>query len=331
MRPLFSVLLACLAVCSCWQGDSNQLKVDVRKALKSPVSSQDLYSKADVIPLHYPGETSLGQEGRVVMDVATDRFFLLDKEKDEILVFDWNGSFLTSLKSDGPIIDFYVYQDRLLEVLTEKAILEYVIEDCSLSEVYMIQDNDITLKCLGRVDDDTISIIGFQSGDAYDCGYNIGKKRFSSVARPAPDYLSTHSYTPASEVQNSRFFRCDDSVYSFQSHSGEIYGYTKDDFIWPAFVFDFGGCDLSVTNVQKTSDRIYLAFELEGADHVLVYNLDRKGYKAVRQTKEGAAFPLGVIYAGINYYCCPSSHVNFYLPSEPGSEKDRLAIIRYSL
>ena len=145
MRPLFSVLLACLAVCSCWQGDSNQLKVDVRKALKRPVSSQDLYSKADVIHLHYPGETNLGQKGRVVMDVATDRFFLLDKEKDEILVFDWNGSFLTSLKSDGPIIDFYVYQDQLLEVLTEKAILEYVIEDCSLSEVYMIQDNDITL------------------------------------------------------------------------------------------------------------------------------------------------------------------------------------------
>ena len=72
MRPLFSVLLACLTVCSCWLGDSNQLKVDVRKALKSPVSSQDLYSKADVIPLHYPGETNLGQKGRVVIDVATD-------------------------------------------------------------------------------------------------------------------------------------------------------------------------------------------------------------------------------------------------------------------
>lgn len=331
MRPFFSVLLACMAVCSCWQGDSNQLKVDVPKALERPVSSKDLYSKADVIPLHYPGETSLGQEGRVLLDVATDRFFLLDKEKDEILVFDWNGTFLTCLKTDGPIIDFYVYQDRLLEVLTEKAILEYVIEDCSLSEVYTIQDNDITLKCLGRVDDDTISIIGFQNGDAYDCGYIIGKKRFSPVARPAPDYLVSHRYTPASEVRNSRFFRCDDSVYSFQSHSGEIDGYTKDDFIWPAYVFDFGGCDLSVTNVQKTSERIYLAFELEGADNVLVYDLDRKSYKAVRQTKEGAAFPIGIIYAGINYYCCPSSLVNRYLPSEQGSEINGLVIIRYSL
>ena len=331
MRPLLSTILICLLVCSCGQGDSNLLKVNVDKALKRPVGSQDLYSGADVIPLQCPGGTSLGQEGRVVMDVAADRFFLLDKKKNEILFFDWKGSFVTSVKCEEPIIDFSVYQDQLLDVLTEKAIFEYAIDDGALTETYAIQDNDVTLKCIARVDEDSIDMLGYFNGYAYDCGYTIGKDRFYSVARPAPDYPTSHIYVPASEVQNSRFFRCNDSVYSFQSHSGEIFAYTKDDFIWPAYVFDFGGSALSITNVQKTADRIYLAFESEGTANVLVYDLAGKGYKVVRQTKEGTAFPLGVIYDGSNYYCCPASSLSRYLPSVQAEGLNGPVIIRYLL
>ena len=330
MRQLL-LILACALICSCGQDNSNLLKVNVNKALKKQVSEQDLYSGANVILLHPPGETSLGQEGRVVMDVAADRFFLLDKEKNEILVFDWNGSFVTSVKCEETIIDFSVYQDLLLDVLTQKAIFEYAIDDGTLSETYAIQDNDVTLKCVARVDDDSIDMLGFLNGDAYDCGYMIGKNRFYSVARPAPDYLVSHRYTSALEVQNSRFFRCDDSVYSFQSHSGEINGYTKDDFLWPAYVFDFWGSALSVTNVQKTTDRIYLSFELNGEYHVLIYDVAKKKYMVARKTKEGTAFPLGVIYADSNYYCCPSSHLNHYLSSEQAGDVNGLVMIRYSL
>ncbi len=151
------------------------------------------------------------------------------------------------------------------------------------------------------------------------------------MARPAPDSLSSRSYTSALEVQTSRFFRCDDSVYSFQSYSGEIDGHTKNDFIWPAYVFDFGGSALSVTNVQKTTDRIYLAFELNGEYHALIYDVARKEYKVARQTKEDTVFPLGVIYAGSNYYCCPSSRLNHYLSSEHEGDINGLVMIRYSL
>ena len=331
MRLFFSISLACLLVCSCGQDNSNLLTVNVDKALKRQVSCQDLYSGADVIPLRYPGETSLGRETRVVMDVAADRFFILDKEKNEILFFDWSGCFVTSVKCEEPVIDFSVYQDLFLDVLTEKAIFEYAIDDGSLSGTYAIRDNDITLKCLARVDDDSIDILGYMNGDAYDCGYTIGKDRFYYVARPAPDYPASHRYIPASEVENSRFFRCDGSVYSFLSHSGEIYGYTKDDFLWPAYVFDFGESSLSVANVQKTADRIYLAFESEGADHVLVYDLAGKGYRVVRQTREGTAFPLGVIYDGSNYFCCPASSLSRYLPSGQAEGIDGPVVIRYSL
>ncbi len=331
MRLLFSISLACLLVVSCGQGDSNLLKINIDKALRRPVGSQELYTGADVIPLRCPDGTSFGQEGRLVMDVAADRFFLLDEEKNEILFFDWNGSFVTSVKCEEPVIDFSVYHNKLLDVLTEKAIFEYAIADGTLAGTYAIQDNDVTLKCVARVDDDSIDMLGYLNGYVYDCGYTIGKNRFYSVARPAPDHLASNGYVPASEVQNSRFFRCDDSVYSFQSHSGEIYGYTEDDFIWPAYVFDFGGSYLSVTNVQKTADRIYLAFESEGADHVLVYDLAGKEYKVVRQTKEGTAFPLGVIYSGSNYYCCPASSLSLYLPSSQAEGLNGPVIIRYSL
>ena len=331
MRLSFSISLACLLVCSCGQDNSNQLTVNVDKALKSQVGCQDLYYGADVIPLRYPGETSLGREMRVVMDVAADRFFLLDKEKNEILLFDWSGDFLTSVKCEGPVIDFSVYQDLYLDVLTEKAIFEYAIDDGSLSDTYTIQDNDITLKCVARVDDDSIDMLGYLNGDAYDCGYTIGKNRFFSAARPAPDYMASHRYTSSSEVENSRFFRCGDSVYSFLSHSGEIYGYTKDDFIWPAFVFDFGGSALSVTNVQKTADRLFLAFELDEEYHLLIYDLAGKEYKVIRQTREGTAFPLGVIYSGNNYFCCPASSLSRYLPSGQADGFNGPVVIRYSL
>ena len=331
MRLFFSISLACLLVCSCGQDNSNLLTVNVDKALKNQVGSQDLYSGADVIPLRCPGETSLGREMRVVMDVAADRFFILDKEKNEILFFDWNGSFVTSIKCEEPVIDFSVYQDLFLDVLTEKAIFEYAIDDGSLSDTYTIQDNDVTLKCVARVDDDSIDMLGFLNGDAYDCGYAIGKNRFYSVARPAPDDLASHRYTSASEVENSRFFRCDDSVYSFLSHSGEIYGYTKDDFIWPAFVFDFEGSVLSITNVQKTADRLFLAFELDEEYHVLIYDLAEKKYKVIRQTRERTVFPLGVIYSGCNYFCCPASGLSRYLPSGQTEGIDGPVMIRYSL
>lgn len=339
MKPSV-IVLTCLLACSCHPGDSNQYKVNVGKALKRQVSCQDLYSKVDVIHLHYPGETGLGQD-HVVMDVSADRFFLLDKEKNEILFFDWSGSFVTSVKSEEPVIDFSVYQDRCLDVLTQKAIFEYDIEDGSLSETYVIRDNDVTLKCVARVDDDSIFMLGFLDGEVYDCGFIIGHDRFSSVARPAPDYLASHRNLPASEVQNSRFFRCAGSVYSFQSHSGEIDGYTKDDFIWPAFVFNFMGSIPSITNVQKTADRLYLAFELDGESQVLIYDVAEKEYKLVRQTKEGTAFPLGVIYAGSNYFCCPSSRLHHYLPPDhlppdhlPPDQHDEtssLVMLRHSL
>ncbi len=331
MRPLLSTILICLLVCSCGQGDSNLLKINVDKALKRQVGNQDLYTGADVIPLRCPGGTSLGQEGHLVMDVAADRFFLLDKEKNEILFFDWNGSFVTSVKCEEPVLDFSVYQNQFLDVLTEKAIVEYSIYDGVLTESYAIQDNDVTLKCVARVDDDSIDMLGYLNGYVYDCGYTIGKNRFYSVARPAPDYPTSHRYVPASEVQNSRFFRCDDSVYSFQSHSGEIFAYTKDDFIWPAYVFDFGGSALSITNVQITADRLFLAFELDGEYSVLIYDLASKEYKVVRKTKEGTAFPLGVIYSGSNYYCCPASDLSRYLPSGQAEGLNGPVIIRYSL
>ena len=295
MKRTIIILLTALLAASC-AGRSEKVKVDIDKALKKPADARKLYSEATVIPLRCPEGMIVEQAEKVVLEVAANRFFLLDQ--NEILAFNGAGDYLTSIKSEEKIIDFSVYRDQVLDVLTADAIIEYDIKDFALLETYPIRDNDVTLTSVARVDDDSISMTGYRDGTAYDCGYLVNRAYFYAGPRPAPDYLATHAYVPAEEMQRCRFFRCDGLVYNFICKSGWIFRYTNNDFIFPAHQWDFGKRSLTFTNAQKTADRIFLAFNLDGKDHVLVYNLENRNYHVV----DFKAFPLGIIYAGSNYY-----------------------------
>ena len=300
MKRFFILLSVGLMAVSCW-GHSDRLKVDIDKALKHPGRAQDVYAEAVAIPLHGPEGITLGQEIGL-LDVAADRFFLLDKEENEILLFDRNGECVTQITMADTVVDFSVYRDLVLDVLTEDAITEYSATDGAFLAKYPIQDNDVMLKRAARVTEDGFFMLGTKDGYAYDGSYLISKNHFYPAARPAPDYLSTHSFVPASECQNSRFFRCDGIVYSFGSRSGQIAQYTEDYFICVPYQWDFGKRAPVFTNAQKTTGKIYLAFALDGKEYVLVYNLNNRKYKVV----EYDTFPLGVIYAGRNYYFSPA-------------------------
>ena len=300
MKRFFILLSVGLMAVSCW-GHSDRLKVDIDKALKHPGRAQDVYAEAVAIPLHGPEGITLGQEIGL-LDVAADRFFLLDKKKNEIVIFDRNGECVTQITMADTVVDFSVYRDLVLDVLTEDAITEYSATDGAFLAKYPIQDNDVMLKRAARVTEDGFFMLGTKDGYAYDGSYLISKNHFYPAARPAPDYLSTHSFVPASECQNSRFFRCDGIVYSFGSRSGQIAQYTEDYFICVPYEWDFGKRAPVFTNAQKTTEKIYLAFALDGKEYVLVYNLNNRKYKVV----EYDTFPLGVIYAGRNYYFSPA-------------------------
>ena len=300
MKRFFILLSVGLMAVSCW-GHSDRLKVDIDKALKHPGRAQDVYAEAVAIPLHGPEGITLGQEIGL-LDVAADRFFLLDKKKNEIVIFDRNGECVTQITMADTVVDFSVYRDLVLDVLTEDAITEYSATDGAFLAKYPIQDNDVMLKRVARVTEDGFFMLGTKDGYAYDGSYLISKNHFYPAARPAPNYLSTHSFVPASECQNSRFFRCDGIVYSFGSRSGQIAQYTDDYFICVPYEWDFGKRAPVFTNAQKTTEKIYLAFALDGKEYVLVYNLNNRKYKVV----EYDTFPLGVIYAGRNYYFSPA-------------------------
>ena len=315
MRRVCCYLFAALLAVSCWQGYSNRFKVDIDKALKRRVDVGKLYTEIAEIPLRRPEGTTVGQAGKVVLEVAADRFFLLDK--NEILVFDWAGNYLTSILCEEEIIDISAYQDRVLDVLTAGAITEYDIRDGALLDTYPIRDNDVTLVSVVRVDEDTIDMAGYRDGVVHDCGYLFDRADFYTVPRPVADYR-VNAYVPAVEMQNHRFFHCDGEVYGFLSRSGQIDRYTGNDFIFPSYYWDFGKRTPVFTNAQMRGDRIFLAFELDGKDCVLVYNLKNGKYQVV----ESETFPLGVIYSGCNYYCRPASRTE---------GEDGLVIIRYTL
>lgn len=301
MKRLFIILSVGLAALSCGSG-SGRFQVDIDKALKKRVDARELYSEASAIPLRFPDPMTPGREIRL-LDVAEDRFFLLDREKNDILVFDRNGGNVTTITMADTVLDFSVYRDGVLDVLTEDAIIEYSTADGTFLAKYPVRDLDMMPKRVARVTEDSIFMLGTQDGYANDCSYSISKNRFYPATRPAPDYLSTHSFVPASEVQNSRFFRCEGIVYSFGTRSGQIARYADDYFISVPYQWDFGKRTPVFTNVQKTTGKIYLVFTLDGKDYVLVYNLDDRKYKVV----EYDTFPLGVIYAGRNYYYSPSN------------------------
>lgn len=295
VKRFLSVLLSGLLLVSCGLGGSDALKVNIDRALKHPAGARDVYAEVEAIPLQCPEGTSLEQAG--MLDVAANRFFLLDEGKNAIEVFDRNGEYVTTIAVADTIVDFTIYRDEILEVLTQNAIADYSATDGSLLAEYPFENKGVALKCLGRVDGDSIFMLGSKDGLAYSCGYIIGGIGFYSEAIPAADYLITRRRVPAEEVEHSSFFRCGDSVYSFLSQSGEIQKYEGNDFACVPYQWDFGKRQPIFTNVQKTVDRLYLAFELEGEDAVLIYNLKSKQYKAVPQSE----FPLGVIYDGCNY------------------------------
>lgn len=292
MKRFFFILSVGLMAVSCWS-HSDRLKVDIDKALKKQVDVRELYAQAAVIPLHFSEGMTLGQESQPVMEVAADRFFLLDKENNTIRVFNWEGDYLATIDQPEKIIDISAYKDQVLDVLTAGAISEYDIQDGSFLTAYPIRNNEVILTSLARVDEDTIDLKGFLNGRAYDCGYLIGQNRF---------YTVVNDFYPAVDYQSGRYFHSNDSTFCFCAHSGDILFYTGDDFIFPWYEWDFGKRAPVFTNVQKTTDRIYLAFTLEGKDYMLVYNLDDRKYKVV----EYDTFPLGVIYAGRNYYFSPA-------------------------
>ena len=292
-RAVIFLLTALLAV-SCL-GRSERIKVDIDKALKKQVDVRKLYTETTEIPLRCPEGMIFGQDGKVVLEVAADRFFLLDR--NGILVFNGAGDYVTTISSEEPIIDFSAYRDRVLDVLTSGTITEYDIKDGTLLKTYPIRDNDVHLTSIAKVEDDAFHMTGYLDGTAYDCGYLVDQARFYSGPRPAADYPVSHAYVPAAEMKTSRFFRSGEEVFNFCSRSGEIDRYGNY-FICVPYQWDFGKRSLTFTNAQKTEDRIYLAFDLDGKDYVLVYNLGNGKYNVV----ESKTFPLGVIYDGSNYF-----------------------------
>ncbi len=296
MKRVGLFLLTGLLAAACGPGRFDPLKVNLDRALKHPAGARDVYTEATAIPLHCPAGMDPGQELRL-LDVAPDRFILLDDGKNEIWIFNWNGDFVTAIGREATMLDGSVYGDQVLTVLTEDAILEYSTADGAFLVEYPVRDKDVMWKSVARATENGIFMIGVRDGTAYGGGYLIDRDYYYSEAWHAPDYLVSRAHLPADEVENSRFFRCGDTVYSFLSRSGQIDKYSEDYFVCVPYEWDFGKRHPVFTNVQKTADRLYLAFEMEEERAVLIYDLKSHRYKTVLQS----AFPLGIIYNGCNY------------------------------
>lgn len=341
MKRLFPLFVLSFIISSCFGSVYDDIRINIDRASKVKTRLSELCSKVEIIPVDDSVlDGSLLRE-LMLMDVTKDYVFLLTRDKDEIEVFDNLGNYINSLKATQVIIDFSTYKDIYLDVLDGNRIVEYDLTDFSLKNTFIIPETELELISLTKRDNNVFLLSAVSKGKAYYCYYTID---LTGLYIKDHFYYSESNYTGEDDYRNSRFFRCNGYSYSYFSKTGVITIYTDDDFIFRIFEWDWGeyASSISFSNVQKTTDNLYMRFNVGYEERTLIYNTDYRRYKIIRQTKEGVSFPVGIIHEGINYYCTPSSELHKYLnPKVKGVEivgniegigtEDSLVLIKYYL
>ena len=314
----------CIILASCSDVD----RIDVNKASKKKTSASELYAKAETIKLEDSAFDGPRAGEPVLLEVAGGRFFILSRNRDAIGVFDSRGKHVALLDGLGEIIDFSAWQDKYLEVLTASGIVEYDVADLSVANAFDLPETGLELKSLARLHPNEYLLSAISEGKAYSCSYYIDIENLA--VKDHFIYLETIFHN-ADDYQTTRFFQDGGKTYYFTRNPGVIVCCTLDDFHFPIFEFDWGKDSslISLTNVQKKGDNLYMRFRTGDDEGTVVYNTFNHKYKVIKLTREGKSFPIGVIHDGINYYCTDASELPRYLDGDPPG--DGPVIIKYCL
>ena len=324
MRRLLPAILLCIILVAC----SDVGGIDVNRASKRKTSASRLYTKAETVLLEDSAFDGPRAGEPVLLEVAGGRFFILSRNRDAIGVFDSRGEHVASLDGLGEIIDFSAWQDKYLEVLTARRIVEYDVADLSVANTFDLPETELELKSLARLHPNEFLLSAITGEKAYSCSYYIDIENLA--VKDHFIYLETIFHN-ADDYQTTRYFQDSGKTFYFTRNPGTIVCCTLDDFHFPIFEFDWGKDSslISLTNVQKKGDNLYMRFRTGDDEGTVVYNTFNHKYKVIKLTREGKSFPIGVIHDGINYYCTDASELPGYLDCDPPG--DGPVIIKYCL
>ena len=312
MRRLIPFTVLCIILAAC----SDVTGIDVNRASKRKTSASELYSMVETVKLEESAFVGPRAGEPALLEVAGDRFFILSRNRDAIGVFDSHGKHVASLDGLGEIIDISAWQDKYLEVLTARRIVEYDVTDLSVAKTFDLPETELELRSLARLHPNEFLLSAISGGKAYSCSYYIDIENLA--VKDHFIFLETIFHN-ADDYQTTRYFQDGGKTYYFTRNPGVIVCCTLDDFHFPVYEFDWGkeSSLVNLTNVQKKGDDLYMRFSTGDDEGTVIYNTFNHKYKVIKLTREGKSFPLGVIHDGINYYCTDASELPSYLDGDP--------------
>ena len=280
-------------------GSDAEAVIDLRKVSDGKIPIHDLYDTIEVVALEdAPGGLPLSD-----LSVTEDRFFLKGGDR-LILSYRQDGSLADSLNPGKAIVDYSIYQDRILDILFDREMRAYRLPDLSLSGRSSL-DTVVTPTRLARRAENVMNLTGYKELKDYLCEYYFDTKKYyaSPWSHDIKQSEQTRSY-----AQEARFFYVNDDLVQLDPASG---------WLWLCREFCFGylwldfkreeGDTLAVTYAQATDLNAYYALSLNGEEHFLVYDRTAKKGRLFKTTREGLSLPLGELRDGINYFCCPAA------------------------
>lgn len=318
MTGYFKCFLATISVAfvlcvyaGCDASRSNDGLVNLRKVSDRRMSIHVFYDNIEVVCLDNVSEDAVSPPALSGLFVARDRFYFRDGDR-AILSYWLDGHLADSLNPGVPIMDYSIYQERIIDILSGDEVLEYSVPGFSPRQKTLLESDDpddsgvIPVK-LARQTGDKMILLASRGNKDYLGEYYYDTKKY---------YVSPGKKGEGSESVSSRvqFLRYGDRLLTLYPNTGQLWeqGEFLGHFLW--LDFKLGKKDmLEFVSAQVTDEKVYYSLLLNGEMLLLTFNRADRRYTLVKATQEGLSLPLGIIRDGINYFGCPSKELSKYL------------------
>jgi len=241
--------------------------------------------------------------------------FIIQKDSTCLVVYDNAGRFQHELKFDV-IEDFSTFRNKRLYVLTAGGIEMYGLNDLLYEGRLPLPDTSYTYCKVGGKDDNSVVVLAFRDGRNYSGEYAVRERVFYF---PADGGMKGSNSAMKRVLDKSGFFYSETDSYYYYSNTGEIY--RMEDFYYLSYQWEFKHKEplkVSISNVQKTSNKLYVKIETDRGTYCLITERDNDYKQSSRLFSDTGTpfFPLGAFYDNANYYLCNSMDIGKYINKE---------------
>jgi len=241
--------------------------------------------------------------------------FIIQKDSTCLVVYDNAGRFQQELKFDV-IEDFSTFRNKRLYTLTADGIEMYGLNDLLYEGRLPLPDASYTYCKVGGKDDNSVVVLAFRDGRNYSGEYAVRERVFYF---PADGGMKGSNSAMKRVLDKSGFFYSETDSYYYYSNTGEIY--RMEDFYYLSYQWEFKHKEplkVSISNVQKTSNKLYVKIETDRGTYCLITERDNDYQHSSRLFSDSSTpfFPLGVFYDKANYFLCNSMDIGKYINKE---------------